>query len=71
MTSVGLRSCALNERFSSHQNCVPQLHDADSSESAKVDSDCHSSAEYSCRQFTLSELDHMVSQHLIWMSMVS
>ncbi len=26
MTSVGLRSCALKERFSSHQNCVPQLH---------------------------------------------
>ena len=33
MTSVGLRSCALKERFSSHQNCVPQLHNAHSLES--------------------------------------
>ena len=30
MTSVGLRSCATKERFSSHQNCVPQLHDTQS-----------------------------------------
>lgn len=26
MTSVGLRSCPLKERFSSHQYCTPQLH---------------------------------------------